>query len=63
MGRMLLLGLGGLVVAIVALKLVLAIAGAVFGIAWFLIWKILPLVFLGWLVMWLWRKWKERSAF
>jgi hypothetical protein len=63
MGRMLLLGLGGLVVAIVALKLVLAIAGAVFGIAWFLIWKILPLVFLGWLAMWLWRKWKERSAF
>jgi len=47
MGRMLLLGLGGLVVAIVALKLVLGVLGAVlgaaFGVLRFLLFTVAPL--------------------
>lgn len=53
----------GIVVAgLVALKLVLGLLGAVFGIASFLLFTVLPLAFIGWLIVSVIRHWRRRPA-
>ncbi len=53
----------GIVVAgLVALKLVLGLFGAVFGIASFLLFTVLPLAFIGWLVVSVIRHWRRRPV-
>lgn len=50
------------VVGIVALKVFFVAVGIAFGLAAFLIFKVLPVVLVGWLVVKAWRIWKEKPA-
>lgn len=55
MGRMMLLGVGGIVAIIAAFKIVGALFGTVLAVAAFLLFRILPLVLIGWLLLKAWR--------
>jgi hypothetical protein len=55
MGRMMLLGVGGIVAVVAALKLFTLLFGTVLAIAAFLLFKVLPVVLIGWLVLKVWR--------
>lgn len=62
MGKLVLYGVGGIVAIAVVFKVLFALLGAIFAFAWFVLARILPLVLLGWLVVWAWRRWKEQTA-
>ncbi len=62
MGKLVVYGIGGIVAIAVVFKVVLALLGSLFGLAWFALTKILPVVLLGWLVVWGWKRWKEQTA-
>ncbi len=53
----------GLIVAgLMAIKLITGLLGAVFGIASFLLFTVLPLAFIGWLIVSVVRHWRRRPA-
>ncbi|HEX6939086.1 MAG TPA: hypothetical protein VF158_06710 [Longimicrobiales bacterium] len=60
--RLILYGIVGIVAIAVLLRLALAVLGPLLALAWFAAAKILPLVLLGWFVLWLWRRWKNQTA-
>lgn len=62
MGRMLLLGAGGIIAAVVALRVLGFIFGAALGIAAFLLFRVLPIILLGWLVMKVWKAIRPRPV-
>jgi hypothetical protein len=62
MGRLVLYGVGGIVAVAVALKLLATILAMIFALGTFVLFKVIPLVLIGWLVMKVWRSWKERPA-
>jgi hypothetical protein len=62
MGKMMLLGIGGIVAVIAALKIVGGLLGMVLGIAGFFLFKILPVIVVGWLVVRAWQYLKERPV-
>lgn len=62
MGKMLLLGVGGIVAFIAVFKILFALLGAALGLVMFVLFKILPLVLIGWLVMKVWRSWRARPV-
>lgn len=62
MGRMMLFGIGGIIAVAAAFKIFFAIFGTVMAIAAFLIFRLLPIVLIGWLVLKAWRYWKMQPA-
>lgn len=62
MGRLFLYGVGAIIAIAVAIKLAAALLGAVLGLVWFAAAKLLPVVLLGWFVLWLWRRWKRQPV-
>jgi len=62
MGKLVLYGVGGIVAIAVIFKVVMAILAPLLALVWFVVAKVLPLVLLGWLVVWAWRRWKEQTA-
>jgi uncharacterized membrane protein len=62
MGKMMLFGVGGIVAIIAALKIVGALFGTILAIAAFFIFKILPIILIGWVVMKAWRHFVVRPA-
>ncbi len=62
MGKMMLIGIGGIVAVLAALKIVGAILGTALAIAAFFLFKLLPIIVIGWLVMRVWRQVRARFA-
>lgn len=62
MGKMMLLGIGGIIAIIAGLKIVGALLGTVFALIAFLLFKILPIVVIGWLTVRAWRYLTARMA-
>lgn len=62
MGRMMLLGIGGAVAVIAALKIFGALFGLALGLTAFLLFRVLPLVLIGWLVVQVWRRLRARPV-
>ncbi len=53
----------GLVVAgIFAIKIIMGILGAVFGLASFILFTVLPLAFVGWIIVSIIRHWRKKPA-
>lgn len=62
MGRLVLYGVGGIVVVATGLKLLMMLLGTVIAVAAFVLLRVVPLILLGWLVLWLWRQWRKEPA-
>ncbi|HEX7048817.1 MAG TPA: hypothetical protein VF188_01295 [Longimicrobiales bacterium] len=62
MFRLVLYGVGGIIAIAAGLKLIAILLGSLIGILGFVVFRILPLVLIGWLVMKLWKSWKQRPA-
>jgi hypothetical protein len=62
MGRMMLLGIGGIVAIIAGLKIVGLLFGWMLTIAGLILFKVLPLVLIGWLLVRAWRYLTTRPA-
>lgn len=62
MGKMMLLGIGGIVAILATLKIAGALLGAVLGIIAFLLFKALPIILIGWIVVRAWRYLTARTA-
>jgi hypothetical protein len=62
MGRLLFLGVGGIIAIAAAFKIFGVLFGALLALAAFMLFRVLPIVLLGWLVMKGWRYLKTASV-
>lgn len=62
MGKMMLLGFGGLIAVIAAFKVFGALFGLALGLTAFLLFRVFPLVLIGWLVVRIWRRLQARPV-
>lgn len=62
MGKLVLYGIGGIVAVVVGFRLIAALLVMVLAATGFILFKVVPLILIGWLVMKAWRIWKERPV-
>ncbi|HEX7120081.1 MAG TPA: hypothetical protein VF212_14905 [Longimicrobiales bacterium] len=62
MGRLVLYGVGGILAIAVIFKILLAVLGPLVALTAYLAARLLPIVLVGWLVVWLWRRWSKQPG-
>jgi len=62
MVRLVLLGVGGIVAIAAALKVFTVLIGMLLALAAFVLFRIVPLILIGWLVVRIWKRWTEKPA-
>lgn len=62
MGKLVLYGIGGIVAVVVGFRLIAALLVMALAATGFVLFKVVPLILIGWLVMKAWRIWKERPV-